>query len=398
MASKSKVLKVLGVLLLLTLAAGGALVAYGLHNWPHHGTPGTIEKISPSGDATLDGIRKGIAFLRAHQEPDGNFVLGGFAPRAAWTALAASAMMRSPDHYNVKDHPFLRKAIDAVLAETKPGGGIYSKIPFMSFSNYSTAVVVVALKDAGDKAYEPVIAKAAEYLKQCQHRGDDDNGGGMSYDPGKRPDLNNTVCALEALNAAGIPKDDPVYQEALKFVTKCQNNPETNTRPDAGSDGGLIYAPGRSPAGERTEEGGKKYQASYGAMTYAGLISFLYADVDKSDPRVKSAWKWIQSNYDLDLNVNMKAVGLFYYYRIMAKALQRYGERYVVDDSGVKHDWAEELSRHLLSLQRPDGSWANSSASDYFEDDPVLVTSYVVATLSICHEEMQKHAAVKSAE
>ena len=38
-----------------------------------------------------------------------------------------------------------------------------------------------------------------------------------------------------------------------------------------------------------------------------------------------------------------------------------------------------------MSLQREDGSWV-STKRRYLETDSILVTSYMVRTLSICHE------------
>jgi squalene-hopene/tetraprenyl-beta-curcumene cyclase len=56
---------------------------------------------------------------------------------------------------------------------------------------------------------------------------------------------------------------------------------------------------------------------------------------------------------------------------------------------GRKVNWRMELSKRLLNLQRENGSWANGSAR-WWENDPVLVTSYVVQTLEIIHRGMEK--------
>ncbi|MCX7935285.1 MAG: cycloartenol synthase, partial [Planctomycetota bacterium] len=150
--------------------------------------------------------------------------------------------------------------------------------------------------------------------------------------------------------------------------------------------------PAESPAGSSVDSQGRPRYASYGTMTYAGLVSFLYAHVDKSDPRVRSAFQWVQKHYDLHENVGMKDVGLYYYYRIMAKALAAYGEPIIVTPDGVPHRWAEELAENLLRLQKPDGSWVNENTT-YLEGDPILVTAYAVRALSICYEEMRGKAA-----
>ena len=44
--------------------------------------------------------------------------------------------------------------------------------------------------------------------------------------------------------------------------------------------------------------------------------------------------------------------GLFYYYHTMAKALAVYGEPTIRDAAGVEHDWARDLSGHLIEKQQ----------------------------------------------
>ena len=46
----------------------------------------------------------------------------------------------------------------------------------------------------------------------------DDRYGGVGYDGRSRPDLSNTAYFLDALEATGVPKDDPAVQPALTFL------------------------------------------------------------------------------------------------------------------------------------------------------------------------------------
>jgi squalene-hopene/tetraprenyl-beta-curcumene cyclase len=121
-------------------------------------------------------------------------------------------------------------------------------------------------------------------------------------------------------------------------------------------------------------------------MSYAGLLSLLYADVDREDPRVQSAIRWVRASYSFAENVNLGDHGRYYYYYVMAKALQAYGERHLELEGGEIHDWPREMADHLLALQRPDGSWVNEGSHRWMEGDPVLVTAYVVRALSCCWE------------
>jgi len=340
----------------------------------HHTMARPPAPVEPSGDRVLDSIRRGIEYLKVHQESDGEFSAGMIDPKPAFTAMVVDAMARSPDGYD-KSHPFVKKAVDAILSHQRDDGGIFS----LGLGNYVTSVSVMAVERMDDPAHKEALLRAQEYIKSCQQ-----NDGGMGYGPSNRADLSNTMLALEALNELGLPKDDETYKKAVAFITRCQNDNEQNPEEWATADGGFIYRPGASPAGEY-EEDGKKHFTSYGIMSYAGLVSFLWAGVERDDPRVQSAYRWVRENWTVEENKNVGDDGLYYYYLIMAKALQVYGERIIKTTDGQEHDWPVELAEKLMSLQRKDGSWVNTQRR-YLETDPVLVTSYAVRALSICRE------------
>src|SRR5262249_38095497 len=159
-------------------------------------------------------------------------------------------------------------------------------------ANYTTSVAVMAFAEAnaGGK-YNTLIKNATEFLRKLQYdetqaEQSDPRFGGVGYDAKSRPDLSNMQYFLDAMQAAGGGKDDPAVQRALKFISRCQNLPgETNDQPFAkktsdDDKGGLTYNPfdpdDKNP--NRTANGGLR---SLGAMTYAGLKSFLYAGVSR---------------------------------------------------------------------------------------------------------------------
>ena len=221
------------------------------------------------------------------------------------------------------------------------------------------------------------IAKAQGFIKGLQVTDESDvYFGGIGY--GSREsvhDLSNMSLAIQALKESG--SDDPeVWDKAVKFLERCQNRSETNDQDWAGDDGGFIYAPdGESKAGEHQ---------SYASMTYAGLLSFIYAKVDRDDPRVEAAVDWITKHFTVEENYGMEQQGLFYNYHTMAKALKAYGESTIVDSKGVSHDWYRELAEKLIDEQAPDGFWVNEN-SRWMEQDPVLVTSYAVIALAAAY-------------
>ena len=106
---------------------------------------------------------------------------------------------------------------------------------------------------------------------------------------------------------------------------------------------------------------------------YPGLGSF------------KGSSNWTSAGeYEAEVKAAQAQHGLYYYYQVMAKALHAYGQPVITDAQGTPHDWRLELIDKLAALQQPDGSWAGEKR--WMEDNPVLVTSYVVMAL----QEVQK--------
>jgi squalene-hopene/tetraprenyl-beta-curcumene cyclase len=113
---------------------------------------------------------------------------------------------------------------------------------------------------------------------------------------------------------------------------------------------------------------------------------------------VKAAWEWVSKNWTLDENPGMRLnqadmaqSGLYYYLHTLAKALNAYDEPGIADPQGVVHDWRVELIKKAATLQKPDGSWAGEKR--WMEDNPVLVTSYMVLALQEAKADLAQHPA-----
>ena len=96
-------------------------------------------------------------------------------------------------------------------------------------------------------------------------------------------------------------------------------------------------------------------------MSYAGLMSYIYADLKRDDPRVIAVMDWLRGNFSIDENPALGAQGLFYYYHTMAKALTVYGADSLVTQDGRIIDWRDQLVLKLINLQHTAGSWANDN-------------------------------------
>lgn len=329
--------------------------------------------------AVLD---KAVAYLKKHQNEDGSF-----APKLGGPGISAMIAAGLIQNGYSPDDPMIAKALAFTEKSVKKDGGIYDQ----RLANYTTSVALVAFKDANkDGKYDTIIKNAAKFLKTLQDdslKEDDVKFGGVGYDGKDRPDLSNTQYFVDALIAAGVPKDDPAIKNALKFVSRCQNLPgETNDqawakKTTADDKGGLVYNPMMSDKNPgKTADGGLR---SAGVMTYAGLKTFLYAGVDKNDPRVKAAVDWISRHYSVEENPGQGTAGLYYYYHTFGKAMNALGEDEFKDANGKKHDWRKDLFEALKKKQKEDGSWSNENNA-FFETTPELATAYAILSLSYC--------------
>jgi squalene-hopene/tetraprenyl-beta-curcumene cyclase len=336
-------------------------------------------------------VGKGMDYLRLKgQAEDGSFTKHA-GPGV--TSLVATAALRNG---RTTRDPVVAKSLKYLETFVQPDGGIYA--PNSRVPNYETCLSLVCFQAAnGDGRYDDVIKKAEAYIKGLQKDSDEGKDesdpafGGAGYGKRGRPDLSNTHFLIEALRAAGSGPEDESLQKALVFVSRCQNlESEHNATPFPAKnpDGGFYYTPvgeGASPAGN-TANGGLR---SYGAMTYAGLKSMVFAGVGPDDPRVKAAVDWARKHYTLAENPGLGEAGLYYYYHLFAKALDAIGEDEFVDSDGVRHNWRQELIAELGKRQQPDGSWVNTD-SRWLEGDPNLCGGFALLALSYCRPKETK--------
>jgi squalene-hopene/tetraprenyl-beta-curcumene cyclase len=361
---------------------------------------GLLAALGPTGQAAGPDkkewdkvVGKAAAYYRATQAADGSW---GGKQATGVTGLALTGMLRC-GALDKRD-PAAEKALKYIESLIDPKDKhIAGKGARIGLHNYVTAINVMALVAADSQAYKPVVGDAVKYLKQLQwdegqgKNPKDDFYGGAGYDSKSRPDLSNTQFFLDALVAAGVPKDDPAYKKAAVFISRCQNlTGENQDQPWAAktNDGSFIYsAAGGGQTKVKDETGPDVALPGYGSMTYAGIKSLIYCGVSPQDDRVKKAYAWVKANYTLKKNPGMpegrEEWGLFYYYHTMAKCLDTLGVDEVEDAAGKKHDWRAELTAELAKRQRDDGSWVNDK-DKWMEGDPQVVTAYALLTLSYC--------------
>lgn len=349
-------------------------------------------------EGTLDALRRGALYLVAVSE-DGLWGAPG-QPELGVTAMALGALQELPKPRPESIQSVIDRGLNWIASHQDQDGSIHDG----KLKNYLTSSSILALAKSGDPKFAAAIERARVFLTALQ--ADEGEGysdgdlyyGGIGYGGDERPDLSNLQMALEALSAAGTKSGDQSFSRALKFLERVQNRSESNDiriESDgsvirSGNDGGAAYAPGDSKAGYDTLPDGTKVPRSYGSMTYALLKGFIFAGLDKEDPRMQAAWKWIQENYTLDVNPGFELSedprapyqGLYYYFHTMAKALDLYGVEQIVDGSGQTHAWRQQICGRLIAMQRKDdGSWINENAPRWWEGNPVLASSYAMLTL-----------------
>jgi len=345
-------------------------------------------------------IARGNIWLASQQKPEGFWDDSGLP---AFTALALTAATRDPSFETQAAWPeSVEKGYAWLLAQQKPDGGIYNR----GLAVYNTAISLTAIVSASREAYEPAMVRARKHLIDNQwdigqkKENDNFNDGGIGYgSKNDHTDMSNTYFAIEALALSKKVIEDGKHGEqpdldwdaAVTFLSRCQNLEGSNDQSWASSDpknkGGFIYAPGQSKAGEDKLPDGRTALRSYGSISYAGLLSFIYAKLAPGDPRVVAVKEWLGRNYTVEENPGMGAQGLYYFYQTMSKALSAANLNTLRLEDGSEADWRTDLAGKLLTLQREDGSWVNQNGR-WMESNAVLVTSYTVMSLAQIYDSI----------
>lgn len=351
------------------------------------------------GNEVKHAIDKGLDWLAANQKTNGCW---STADHPAVTALALEAFMGEPTgKYQKNPTPAVRNGYKFILSNAKPDGGIYAK----ELQNYNTSICMMALVTAKDAKYDSTLRHARQWLSGQQidlnEKGKIDSpfDGGVGYgDKHDHSDMNNTLTALEALYYTKyLEHDKPSsatdlnWPAVIHFIQSCQNLPAYNKESWVSTDpkdkGGFFYTPGESKSGSSTNSNGHVALRSYGSISYAGLLSYIYADMRQDDPRVVAVMDWLKNNWTVDENPGMGEQGLYYYLHLMTKGLNIADVNELTLNNGKTVDWHKAVATKLIDLQKADGSWQNT-AGRWWEKDPALVTAYAVMTLEMIYPRL----------
>lgn len=339
-------------------------------------------------------------------------------PSVAYTSILVTALAGAPPDLRSKYKPPVDKAVAFLLAKANRDGSFGEGEYGSYLKTYATALALSALStaDRTDKVLD-ALRGAQAYLKRNQLQEGPHKGGlGYGEEELKRnpetgafelkrspfADLSATSIAAQAMNDSGLSLTDEFWPLVAEFVRRCQNSTEVNTDPvflkalkdkgmSLGDDGSLIYTPvadGRVQKAGTRKIADRETIVGYGSMTYAGIKTYVYAGLRKDSPEVKAALDWIRRNYSIDSHPGFPQDragrhhlrGIYYYYLMMARALDAAGDRPLLTPDGKEHDWPVDLAERLLKTVRDSKGWQNDNPA-WYEGDSTLVTGYV---LNIC--------------
>lgn len=361
-------------------------------------------------------VAKAIEWLRTKQDAQkGAWGLPKQGPAfPAISGLVVNGMLLQPG-IDAKD-PAVAKAVAYLLSQQQPDGGIYDRL----LPVYNTSIALSALAHVDTDEARAAVKRGQDFLKRSQWGAADPipgpDGpakvvdadhpfyGGWGYGRHSRPDISNSIFAMQALADTGVPNDDPAVKRALVFMQRLQMQEKgadgkvINEQPYAkGShQGGFIYAPSKDDKTLGTGDSEaetfdetlttgetKSMMRAYGSVTYGGFKSYLYAGLKKDDPRVGAVLDFVRRNYTVTENPGINKNGMYYYYVMFSRALQASQIDAVdaADKQGkvTPRNWRKDLIDQLAASQNDDGSFKVLDPDKrWMEGDAVLITAYAM--------------------
>jgi squalene-hopene/tetraprenyl-beta-curcumene cyclase len=331
-------------------------------------------------------VQKAARYLWSQQKDDGGWhshTYGLLKSGQSLTPFVLNTLLQVPE----SEWPTPQDKVQAALAFMKKNtdaegalGRMDALVP--DYPNYATALAVQALVQARMPSWQETIApmvarlRAMQFTEESGWKREDPAYGawGMGADRRTPPnagqlDLSMTRHVLQALAAAGVTPADPALVKAAVFVERCQNYDPANP---GDLDGGFFFSTVVLAKNKGGYEG--QHPRSYGTTTADGILSLLAIGRTRDHARVRAAQKWLTSHHQPSGTPGLAAApdqrwiaGLrFYYAGASAEAYQALG--------------LPKPSNDMLTLQRADGSWANSEII-VKEDDPLIATTLALRSL-----------------
>ena len=345
-----------------------------------------------------DSIELGVNFLTSLQSADGVWrseYYGNLKQGAATTALVLFTLAHLQDTVDEWPEAEFANGMRALQANILDRGFVTNE-DGPDYSNYGSAMYLLASKEADFYISQEIKSKLVEYLQAAQldeaagYENTDRDFGGWDlagWITGQRQttgtNISVSAAVIEALSH--FSEDADCLQKADDWLAKCQN-----------SDGGFFFHPKVDHDGNKAgwSSDDRQVATSYGTASVDGLraLGYLKANRDISDDRIDPACKWITDRVADQKSLQRVpgftedhaegwAMGLrFYYWYSLSRSLEL-----AFEDEDARQRVASDLAEQLLAMQNKDGSWQNPNAR-MREDDPLIATCFALIALKHCRQ------------
>ena len=344
---------------------------------------------------TLASIDRGASYLLQSQL--GN---GSWNNHPAITSLVTVALANAPERSAVDSGEAVDKALDYLKEQVHDDGALWNSST-EQYKLYSTAIGALALVRCNRPGDLETIGKIRNYLVRSQNTENSSDVkpvffGGFAAGSGKRPTLTITQWVVEALyliDSLRLPNDmtassyrrgtkQEMYVKAVDFIKRCQvrNDDKNNTKT---SDIGYFRDSPKKLNDAAENNTSQRMPRSKAFLTCLGIKSLRYAGYSKGKPELNKALAYLSENWNISKNPGLEMKGYYTYLYALSKALKSMNIPYIETTDGAKHHWRGDIIRELLSRQKGDGAWRQTTPA-WWENNPSLVTAYAVLTLEQC--------------
>lgn len=266
-------------------------------------------------------IDKGLEWLKATQSPPGYW---DDPRRPVTTAKALEAFMNAPGEPD-REAAWVGKGYAYLESCARPGGGISGK----GEADDQTAVCVFAFA-AANRRYDALLGRARAFL--------------LRHPPDKHADMWELEMWLKA-----------VYHTRQK-----------------GSGNTVDYRPLLRLIRRRLP---KEQELSPDSVSYMALLAYRFAGLKPDDPRVKTQLGQLRRQYLAEGDSKLGTMRNYFFSETVAETLTTYGIDRLKLATGSEADWAGDLAKRLINLQRADGSWEYDDPGHEF----LLTTGNILA-------------------
>src|SRR5262249_53274626 len=281
-----------------------------------------------AGDVQMDETTKtapatALAWLATKQTPDGSWSDGRYSHNTAITSFALLAFLSQGHLPNQGQYGAeVARGMGFLIAAQREEDGylVGARGGNMYCHGMATLALAELWGNTGDDSIRPVLKKAVDLIVRSQHRTE----GGWRYEPAPTgADISVTIMQVMALRAAknaGLHVPDQTLKKAIQYIQRRSNRRE----------GGLTYQPHSGAPGF--------------ARTAAGACVLFLAGEYKAR-QIPNAVEYLKRHFETHEH-------FWYGHYYAAHAMYQVGGQ-------EWSDWYTRIRGLLLSMQSPDGSFAN---------------------------------------